>query len=99
MPRVCFKDRDSASVGRLGYQYSDDLSWCHDGETGTQARLWRRVALQHLLRAWGDRPMAPTLNKRDRETHMSRIGKKPIPIPDKVKIDIKPDKVVVTGPK
>src|ERR1041385_7122309 len=30
---------------------------------------------------------------------MSRIGKKPIPIPDKVKIDIKPDAVVVTGPK
>ena len=30
---------------------------------------------------------------------MSRIGKKPIPIPDKVKIDIKADKVVVTGPK
>ena len=30
---------------------------------------------------------------------MSRIGKKPIPLPDKVKIDIKPDTVVVTGPK
>ena len=30
---------------------------------------------------------------------MSRIGKKPIPVPDKVKIDIKPDTVVVTGPK
>ncbi len=30
---------------------------------------------------------------------MSRIGKKPIPVPDKVKIDIKPDSVVVTGPK
>jgi large subunit ribosomal protein L6 len=30
---------------------------------------------------------------------MSRIGKKPIPIPDKVKIDIKSDSVVVTGPK
>ena len=30
---------------------------------------------------------------------MSRIGKKPIPIPDKVKIEIKPDSVVVTGPK
>jgi large subunit ribosomal protein L6 len=30
---------------------------------------------------------------------MSRIGKKPIPIPEKVKIDIKPDTVVVTGPK
>jgi large subunit ribosomal protein L6 len=30
---------------------------------------------------------------------MSRIGKKPIPLPDKVKIDIKPDVVVVTGPK
>lgn len=30
---------------------------------------------------------------------MSRIGKKPIPIPDKVKVDIKADKVVVTGPK
>jgi len=30
---------------------------------------------------------------------MSRIGKKPIPIPDKVKVDIKPDSVVVTGPK
>jgi large subunit ribosomal protein L6 len=30
---------------------------------------------------------------------MSRIGKKPIPIPEKVKIDIKPDVVVVTGPK
>jgi large subunit ribosomal protein L6 len=30
---------------------------------------------------------------------MSRIGKKPIPLPDKVKIDIKPDSVVVTGPK
>src|SRR5258708_2073716 len=30
---------------------------------------------------------------------MSRIGKKPIPIPDKVKIDVKPDTVVVTGPK
>src|SRR6476619_137450 len=30
---------------------------------------------------------------------MSRIGKKPIPIPEKVKIDIKPDSVVVTGPK
>src|SRR5438093_6721188 len=30
---------------------------------------------------------------------MSRIGKKPIPIPDKVKIDVKSDAVVVTGPK
>jgi large subunit ribosomal protein L6 len=30
---------------------------------------------------------------------MSRIGKKPIPLPDKVKIDIKTDTVVVTGPK
>ena len=30
---------------------------------------------------------------------MSRIGKKPIPLPDKVKIDIKADSVVVTGPK
>src|ERR1043165_3602982 len=30
---------------------------------------------------------------------MSRIGKKPIPVPDKVKVDIKPDSVVVTGPK
>ena len=30
---------------------------------------------------------------------MSRIGKKPIPVPDKVKVDIKPDAVVVTGPK
>jgi large subunit ribosomal protein L6 len=30
---------------------------------------------------------------------MSRIGKKPIPLPDKVKIEIKPDSVVVTGPK
>src|SRR6185295_356477 len=30
---------------------------------------------------------------------MSRIGKKPIPIPDKVKVDIKADSVVVTGPK
>jgi large subunit ribosomal protein L6 len=30
---------------------------------------------------------------------MSRIGKKPIPVPDKVKVEIKPDTVVVTGPK
>ena len=30
---------------------------------------------------------------------MSRIGKKPIPVPDKVKVDIKQDTVVVTGPK
>jgi large subunit ribosomal protein L6 len=30
---------------------------------------------------------------------MSRIGKKPIPVPDKVKVDIRPDTVVVTGPK
>jgi len=30
---------------------------------------------------------------------MSRIGKKPIPVPDKVKVDIKPNAVVVTGPK
>jgi large subunit ribosomal protein L6 len=30
---------------------------------------------------------------------MSRIGKKPIPIPDKVKVEIKPETVVVTGPK
>jgi large subunit ribosomal protein L6 len=30
---------------------------------------------------------------------MSRIGKKPIPLPDKVKVDIQPDTVVVTGPK
>src|SRR4051812_14154810 len=30
---------------------------------------------------------------------MSRIGKKPITVPDKVKIDIKADSVVVTGPK
>jgi large subunit ribosomal protein L6 len=30
---------------------------------------------------------------------MSRIGKKPISIPDKVKVDIKADTVVVTGPK
>lgn len=30
---------------------------------------------------------------------MSRIGKKPIPVPDKVKVQINPDTVVVTGPK
>ena len=30
---------------------------------------------------------------------MSRIGKKPIPIPDKVKVEIKSDSVAVTGPK
>src|SRR5262245_45365776 len=30
---------------------------------------------------------------------MSRIGKKPIPVPDKVKVEIKPDQVVATGPK
>jgi large subunit ribosomal protein L6 len=30
---------------------------------------------------------------------MSRIGKKPIPVPDKVKVDIKAESVVVTGPK
>ena len=30
---------------------------------------------------------------------MSRIGKKPIPLPDKVKVDIKPGSIVVTGPK
>src|SRR4029079_17901438 len=30
---------------------------------------------------------------------MSRIEKKPIPLPDKVKVEIKPDSVVVTGPK
>ncbi len=30
---------------------------------------------------------------------MSRIGKKPIPIPEKVKVDIKSNAVVVTGPK
>ena len=30
---------------------------------------------------------------------MSRIGKKPIPVPEKVKVEIKPDQVVVTGPK
>jgi large subunit ribosomal protein L6 len=30
---------------------------------------------------------------------MSRIGKKPVPLPDKVKVDIKEDTVVVTGPK
>ena len=30
---------------------------------------------------------------------MSRIGKKPVPLPDKVKVEIKPDSVVVTGPK
>jgi large subunit ribosomal protein L6 len=30
---------------------------------------------------------------------MSRIGKKPIAVPDKVKVDIKSDAVVVTGPK
>lgn len=30
---------------------------------------------------------------------MSRIGKKPIPLPDKVKVDIKADTVIVTGPK
>jgi large subunit ribosomal protein L6 len=30
---------------------------------------------------------------------MSRIGKKPIPVPDKVKFEIKGETVVVTGPK
>ena len=30
---------------------------------------------------------------------MSRIGKKPIPVPEKVKVEIKPDQVVVSGPK
>jgi large subunit ribosomal protein L6 len=30
---------------------------------------------------------------------MSRIGKKPIPVPDKVKVELKPESVVVTGPK
>ena len=30
---------------------------------------------------------------------MSRIGKKPIPLPDKVKVDIQANSIVVTGPK
>jgi large subunit ribosomal protein L6 len=30
---------------------------------------------------------------------MSRVGKKPIPIPEKVKVDIKPGSVSVNGPK
>ena len=30
---------------------------------------------------------------------MSRIGKKPIPLPDKVKVEIQVDHLVVTGPK
>src|ERR671934_59503 len=30
---------------------------------------------------------------------MSRIGKKPIAVPDKVKVEINPETVVVTGPK
>jgi large subunit ribosomal protein L6 len=30
---------------------------------------------------------------------MSRIGKKPIPVPDKVKVEVKPESIVVTGPK
>jgi large subunit ribosomal protein L6 len=30
---------------------------------------------------------------------MSRIGKKPIPVPDKVKVEVKPETIVVTGPK
>ena len=30
---------------------------------------------------------------------MSRISRKPIPVPDKVKVDIKSNSVVVTGPK
>jgi len=30
---------------------------------------------------------------------MSRIGKKPIPVPEKVKVEIKLDQVVVSGPK
>lgn len=30
---------------------------------------------------------------------MSRIGKKPVPVPDKVNVEIKPDAVLVTGPK
>ena len=30
---------------------------------------------------------------------MSRIGKKPIPLPDKVKVDIQARSIVVTGPK
>jgi len=30
---------------------------------------------------------------------VSRIGRQPIPVPDKVNIEIKPDTVVVTGPK
>src|SRR5687767_3002639 len=30
---------------------------------------------------------------------MSRIGKKPIPVPDKVKVDVQGNSIVVTGPK
>jgi large subunit ribosomal protein L6 len=30
---------------------------------------------------------------------MSRIGQKPIPLPDKVKVDVKADTIMVTGPK
>jgi large subunit ribosomal protein L6 len=30
---------------------------------------------------------------------MSRIGKKPIPLPEKVKVDIQAESIVVTGPK
>jgi large subunit ribosomal protein L6 len=30
---------------------------------------------------------------------MSRIGKKPIPLPDKVKVDIQANSIKVTGPK
>ena len=84
MPRLRFEDGNSEGARRSGHQHSDDVSRRHDGQAGSQEGFRRRTALQHLLRG---------------AREMSRIGKKPIPVPDKVKIEIKADTVVVTGPK
>ena len=44
------ENRNSEGARWSGHQHSYDVAWRHDRQASAQAGIWRRAAVQHLLR-------------------------------------------------
>ena len=83
LPRVCRQQGYSARARRSGNKYSDNAARRDDRPRRPQGRRRRRIALSGLV---------------TKDSTNVRVGKKPIPLPSGVKINIG-DQLQVEGPK